>query len=393
MKWSWRIARLFGIDLYIHFTFFLLLAWVAVTQYMASGDPAEAVAGLVFVLVLFGIVVLHELGHALAARRYGIPTHDITLLPIGGVSRMERMPDDPRQELVVALAGPAVNVVIAGVLFLVLVQRGWLTTPGDVLHLGFLGLLFWVNVSLAVFNLLPAFPMDGGRVLRALLALKLDRVRATRIAASVGQIAALVFAIFGLLYNPLLILIALFIWFGAAQEAGMEQLRGALAGIPVRAAMITDFQTLRPEEPVPQAAEHVLAAFQQDFPGVEGERPVGLLTRKDLAAALGRPGPEALVGDVMRREVVTADPKEMLQNVLVRLQERGTLPVVEDGHLVGLLTADTLAQVLTTRERLRGAGGSDDGRSAGPPAGRPEPSPFDERSPAGGEPSYFGRPK
>jgi len=225
MSWSWRIGRIAGIDVYVHATFLLLLAWEALRHYQAHGDPAEALAGLVFVLVLFGIVVLHELGHALAARSYGIRTRDITLLPIGGVARLERVPREPGQELVVALAGPAVNVVLAAGIYLGLALGRGPSPYGESLRVGggFLDRLFWVNVSLAVFNLLPAFPMDGGRVLRAVLALRLDYVRATRVAASVGQGLAFLFGILGLIYDPFLIFIALFVWLGAAEEASKVQ--------------------------------------------------------------------------------------------------------------------------------------------------------------------------
>ena len=193
MSWSWRIGRIAGIDVYIHFTFVFLLAWVALAHYMAHNDLAEAMRGLIFIVALFGIVVLHELGHALAARRYGIRTRDITLLPIGGVARLERMPEDPKQELVVALAGPAVNVVMAAAIYVGLMLRQELVPLGEAVRVGggFVSQLFWVNVSLALFNLLPAFPMDGGRVLRALLGMRLDYVRATQVAARIGQGMAL----------------------------------------------------------------------------------------------------------------------------------------------------------------------------------------------------------
>ena len=369
MNWSWRIGRIAGIDVFVHFTFLLLLGWVAVAHYLAHGSLVEAMGGLVFILALFGIVVLHELGHALAARHYGIPTRDITLLPIGGVARLERMPEDPRQELVVALAGPAVNVVLAAGIYLGLALGQGLSPAGDVLRIGgsFLDQLLWVNVSLAVFNLLPAFPMDGGRVLRAFLALGLDYVRATQIAASIGQGMALLFGFLGLFFNPFLVFIALFVWLGAAQEASLVQMRSALGGIPVMRAMITDFRALRPDDPLARAVEHILAGFQQDFPVVEEDgRIVGVLTRNDLAAALGQHGPEAHVGDVMQREFVTTDPREMLQTAFARVQSDGsrTLPVVESGRLLGLLTADNLAEVLMIQEALREARRSRRGRQA-----------------------------
>src|SRR5260370_11424740 len=293
MSWSWRIGRIAGIDVYMHFTFLLLLGWLVAVHYLAHGDLAEALGGLVFILTLFGIVVLHELGHALAARRYGIRTRDITLLPIGGVAGLERMPDDPKQELVVAFAGPAVNVVLAAGLYLGLALGRGLAPVGDVIQVGgsFVDQLFWVNVSLAVFNLLPAFPMDGGRVLRALLAMRMDYVRATQVAAYVGQAMALAFGLLGLFTNPFLVFIALFVWIGAAQEASMVQMRTGLSGIPVSRAVLTDFHSVAPDDAAKRVLDLILAGSQQDFPvvdGGQGGRVAGVLLRSDVLKALAQ---------------------------------------------------------------------------------------------------------
>ncbi|HEU5262913.1 MAG TPA: site-2 protease family protein [Gemmatimonadales bacterium] len=359
MKWSWRVGRIAGIDLYVHVTFLILVGWVALSHYLARRSGADALMGVGFILSLFAIVVLHELGHALTARRFGISTRDITLLPIGGVARLERMPEDPRQELLVALAGPAVNVGLAAILFLVLELGAGLAPFGEVMRVGgrFLDQLLWVNVSLAAFNLLPAFPMDGGRVLRALLAMRMEHVRATQIAAGIGQAMAVLFGFVGLFTNPFLVFIALFIWLGAAGEASMVQMRSALGGIPVQKAMITDFRALAPQDPLARAVDHVLAGFQQDFPVVEQGRVAGVLTRADLLSALARRGQEARVGEVMRRDIETAEPLEMLEGVLSRLQRRDchTLPVVHNGQLVGLVTTDNLGELLMVEEALRNA--------------------------------------
>jgi Zn-dependent protease/predicted transcriptional regulator len=356
---SWRIGRLAGIDVYVHPTFLLLIVWVAMSHFLAHGDVTEALYGLGFVVTLFGIVVLHELGHALTARHFGIRTRDITLLPIGGVARLERIPEVPSQELAVALAGPAVNVVMALGIFLGLALGQGVAPMSDALRVGggFLQQIFWVNVSLVLFNMVPAFPMDGGRVLRALLAMRLDYVQATQVAASIGQAIALVFGLLGLFYNPFLILIALFVWIAGTQEAGLVQMRSALGSIAVMRAMITDFRALHPDDPLERAVEFVMAGFQQDFPVVEDGRLVGVLTRNDLAAALGRFGPESRVGVVMQRDFATTEPREMLQTAFARLQvgHCRTLPVVEEGRLKGLLTADNLAEVLMIQEALREA--------------------------------------
>lgn len=359
MGWSWRIGRIAGIDVFVHPTFLILLIWVGVSHYLAHGDPVEAMQGVVFILALFGVVVLHELGHALAARRYGIRTRDITLLPIGGVARLERIPEVPAQELVVALAGPAVNVVIAAGIFAGLMLGQGLVPVSEGLRVGasFLQQMFWVNVSLVVFNLVPAFPMDGGRVLRALLAMQMDHVQATRAAAAVGQVFAMLFGLLGLFANPILIFVALFVWLAGAQEAGLVEVRAALAGIPVLRVMITQFRALQPDEPLSVAVTELLAGFQQDFPVVAGDRPVGILTRDSLATALGRFRPETPVSEIMQREFLTAHPHEMLDVTFARLQSDHcrTLPVVKDGHLVGLLSADSVAELLLIQQGLRNA--------------------------------------
>jgi len=359
MKWSWRIARIAGIDLYVHVTFLILVGWVALSHYLARQSPADAFTGVAFIFSLFAIVVLHELGHALTARRFGIPTRDITLLPIGGVARLDRMPQDPKQELLVALAGPAVDVVLAAILFVVLDLGDGLAAYGQVVRVGgsFLDQLFWVNVSLAVFNMLPAFPMDGGRVLRGLLALRMDYLRATQIAAGIGQAMAVLFGFVGLFTNPFLVFIALFVWLGAAGEASMVQMRSALAGIPVQKAMVTDFRTLAPNDQLGRAVDYVLAGFQQDFPVVEEGRVVGVLTRSDLLNALARGGTEVRVGEVMQRDIETGGPWDMLEVVLGRLQRRRchTLPVVQNGQLVCLVTADNLGELLMIEQALRKA--------------------------------------
>jgi Zn-dependent protease len=361
MRWSWRIGRIAGIDVFVHFTFVLLIAWLTFSHYSVHRDVREALVGLAFTLSLFGIIVLHELGHALAARHYGIETRDITLLPIGGVARLDRIPEQPRQELVVALAGPAVNVVLAAAHYVGLRLDARLFEVSQAARVGgdFLIQLFWVNVFLAAFNLLPAFPMDGGRVLRSLLAMRLDYLRATQIAATVGQGMAVLFAIVGLYYNPFLILIALFVWLGAKQEESLVKLKSSLAGIPVEQVMTTVSQRLRPEEPLARAAEHVLAGFQQDFPIVDAEdRVVGVLSRQDLAAALAAGNQATPVGDLMKREFVTAHPRDTLDVAFTRLQQCRcrSLPVVGDrGRLVGMLTADAVAEVLMMQQANQGA--------------------------------------
>jgi Zn-dependent protease len=226
MTWSLRLGTFSGIPVNLHWTFLALLGFVALSQLVSTGSVAVALSGVLFVAAIFACVVLHEFGHALAARRYGIGTRDVTLLPIGGIARLDRMPRDPRQELWVALAGPAVNIAIAGLLGIWLFLTGPAAGVGTGLMGGsFAARLLSVNIALVVFNMLPAFPMDGGRVLRALLAQRIGHLKATDVAAKIGRGVAVVFGIIGLLWNPMLILIAFFVWFGAGQEAAMARRR------------------------------------------------------------------------------------------------------------------------------------------------------------------------
>ena len=362
MKWSWRVGRIAGIGLHIHATFLLLLVWVAIVNYQQSRTAAAALSGVLFILAVFASVVLHELGHALTARRFGVATRDITLLPIGGVARLERMPTEPKQELLIALGGPAVTLAIAVVLYVLLAGIGMPanTQIAPSATVPFLARLMQVNVVLLLFNLLPAFPMDGGRVLRAALAMRWGFSRATEIASRFGKVFALLFAIAGLFWlnNPFLVFIALFVWLGAAGEAAMAQTRLALDGVPVSRVMITDVRTLSPNEPLSRAVEHILAGFQQDFPVVEDGRVVGVLTRADLIKALGQRGPASLVSDTMQRDFRTADERELVDDAFARLQGCNchTLPVVRDGQLVGVITTDNVGEFMMVRSAISGRG-------------------------------------
>ena len=357
--WSWKLGRVAGVDVYMHATFALLLAWMALAHYLERHRALDAVNGVLFILTLFAIVVLHELGHAVAARHFGIRTRDITLLPIGGVARLERFPEDPKQELVVALAGPAVNVALAWMLAMVVPpaealgvwdKGAWLDAP-------FLAKLAVMNATLAVFNLVPAFPMDGGRALRALLALRLDYLRATQLAAQIGQAFALTFGMIGLFAgNPVLVFIAMFVWMGAASENSMAQLRGALTGIPVSRVMITEFRTLAPDDSLGRALEYVLAGFQQDFPVVEDGHLLGVLTRARLMKSLTDVGPGGTVAAAMERGTDGIDVGTMLDSWVERVQA-GTasfVPVVRGQTLVGILTPENVAEFLMGRGALVG---------------------------------------
>lgn len=351
MKWSLKLCTISGIGIYIHATFVLIIGWVALGSFSRGGDVQDALRDVAFILALFACVVLHELGHALSAKRFGIKTRDITLLPIGGLARLEKMPDKPVQELIVALAGPAVNVVIAIAIFF---GRAITGTAQEITETVLLDGPFWerlmiVNIFLVLFNMLPAFPMDGGRALRALLATRMSSLQATRIAASVGQAMALFFGFVGLFSNPFLVFIALFVWMGATQEYAVAQTQALLGDVPVRRAMVTEFHGLSPHNTLGDAVRLTLAGPQADFPVLEGDQVVGVLTQSDLLKGLSENGRDSIVSHVMHNEFSTANPGENLEEAFKRLQtcECRTLPVLENGRLVGLLTRDNLAAFLS----------------------------------------------
>lgn len=350
MSWSVKLFSLGGTAVRMHLTFLLLIAWIAAVLWM-RGTPQDALYGVTFILVLFGCVVLHEFGHIWAARRYGIRTPDVTLLPIGGVASMERMPEKPSQEIVVALAGPAVNLVIAVVLMLAL----GLSFDPTKMSMETLQASFWAQVAIAnivllVFNLIPAFPMDGGRVLRAALAMWLGFGPATRVAARIGQGLAIVFAILGFMGNPLLILIAAFIFMAAAGEAGYVQVRELTRGRQVSDAMITAFEALGVMSTVDDAAAMLLRTTQQEFPVIDGGSHLrGIVTRKAIISALQSDGGATPVLEIMEAGIPVVPQDSSLEAAVGLLQRAParTVGVVDpSGRLVGYLTPENLSELV-----------------------------------------------
>ena len=351
MRWSFQIARIAGTEVRIHVTFLLFLAWIGFSYYQVGG-AAAAIPGVLFIIALFACVLLHEFGHALAARVFGIPTPDITLLPIGGVARLQRMPDKPWQELIVAIAGPLVNVVIAAVLIFVLGGQAALEhveqmqQPGA----GMLAKLASVNVMLVLFNLIPAFPMDGGRVLRSLLAMTMPYGRATQISAWIGQALAFVFGFIGLFTNPMLIFIAFFIFLGAQQESAAAQMKDLSQDLRVGEAMVTHLVRLQRDATLEDAVEALLRTSQHEFPVVdEDDRVLGVLTRDDIIAALRRNGPTTPVMSVMHRDVPVVRADEPFHKAFRLMQENAipALPVVDRlGKLRGLITPENIGELM-----------------------------------------------
>jgi Zn-dependent protease/predicted transcriptional regulator len=377
MPWSWKIGRVRGISIYVHATFLLIIGWAALAGWSTEQTAVAAAYEVIFILALFGCIVLHELGHALTALRFGIKTRDITLLPIGGVARLERMPKEPLQELTVALAGPAVNVVIAGLIAIGL----WLAgayhgfTLGAMLEGSMLERLMIVNIFLVLFNLLPAFPMDGGRALRALLATRMGSLRATQAAASVGQGMALIFGLLGLMANPFLVLIALFVWMGARQEAASAQAEALLGRIPVERAMIRDFHAVHEHDSLGRVVQLGLVTPQVDFPVLDDDGKMeGMLTREALLTGLGVQGGAGLVESAMEREFVAMKADDSLGDALMKFQseQRRTLPVLREGRLEGLLTRDHLQAFMSMQSALSKAGHSTP-KGVPPQLQKPEP--------------------
>jgi Zn-dependent protease/predicted transcriptional regulator len=360
MKWQWKLGRFAGIDVFVHATFLLLIGWVGYSQWLQNRNWGDVLNGILFILALFLCVVLHEYGHALTARRYGIKTRDITLYPIGGVARLEHMPEKPVEELWVALMGPAVNLVIGALLFIYLLATNTLM-PFNQVTVGSGSVferLMIVNFTLLLFNLLPAFPMDGGRVLRALLAMRMDYVRATQVAAYIGQGMAFILGFIGLFGNPFLLFIALFVWIGASQESRAVQAKSSLGGIPVTRVMMTEFRTLSPRDNLSQVVAYILAGSQHDFPVVDANgRVAGVLERDTFMKALTEHGQSVPVMDFIRHDLPEVDSHEMLEMVLNRIQESGTktLPVTHAGQLVGMITMENITEFLMIRSALKAA--------------------------------------
>jgi Zn-dependent protease/predicted transcriptional regulator len=360
MRWSYRIGTVAGTDIKVHVTFLLLLGWYALDAYNTLG-PAAAIGETLLILALFACVILHEFGHIFMARRFGVRTPDVILLPIGGVARLERIPEDPRQELLIAIAGPFVTLLIALALFLGLRIAG---SPEPFLPTGgrsgsFAAQIMWVNVLLLGFNLIPAFPMDGGRVLRAVLATRIGLVRATRVAAAVGQVVAVGMCFYGLTRSPiqpLLLLIAFFVFVGAGTEASAVETRAAARGVQVSQMMVTQFRSIAIHATLAQAVDLLLAGEQREFPVVDNlGRTEGLLTRENLIRGLRERGPDSTVAEAMTSPAPTVLPSAPFQEGLDRLRASGlpALPVVDGaGALVGLLTMENISELLLVRRAV-----------------------------------------
>ena len=362
MTWSYRILRIAGTDVKVHVTFVLLLIWQGLAVYPTGGAEAVLIT-IGLIMAVFACVLLHEFGHILMARRFGIRTPDVILLPIGGVARLERMPEQPRQELLIAVAGPAVTLLIAAGFYLYLRLRG--SVP-ELLTLEFsdesaAGLLMHINVMLLLFNLLPAFPMDGGRMLRSLLAMKWGFPRATRTAVAVGQFMAFAGGMYGLVSNQfVLVLIAFFVFLGAGAELAAVEHRTAGRGVRVRDMMMTRFQVIPVHARLEEAVRMLLEGDQKEFPVVDNSGGIeGMLSRENLIKGLASRGPQSTVQEAMTPNVPRLAPDLDFDHALdhLRASRSPALPVVDaGGRLIGILSTDNVSELIQVKRAIQKEG-------------------------------------
>jgi len=359
MKYALELGRPFGIRLSVHWTFLLIIAWVIFIDLQQGLNLGQIAYSVLFVLSIFLCVVLHELSHSLMARRFGISTRSITLLPIGGVADLEKMPDDPRQELAVSLAGPMMNIAIAFVLWIFLMISGGLDMDPsrfqEITHSNFLMILMFANIMLAFFNLIPAFPMDGGRVFRSLLALKMSRDNATYVAMNIGKVFAFFIALWGIYANPFLIFIALFIYIGAQREYEMVKYSSVLSGYTVNDVLMHEYTPLHPNDPIKRAVEILLDGPEQRFIVTEEGRVRGILTRNDIIQGLTQYHQETEVHKIMNSQVTTFHSGTPLEHAYEQMRNKQITmaPVLEDEKLTGLIDLDNINEFLMVRRAMR----------------------------------------
>lgn len=355
MKYSLSLGRIAGISVFVHWTFLILIGWIVYINLRMGHNALDIFWSVLFILTLFACVTFHELGHALAARRYNIKTKNITLLPIGGLAQLESIPEKPKEELAVALAGPLVNVIIAFLLYPFVALGPEITEAFDLTklsHHNFLPSLMIVNIWLAVFNMVPAFPMDGGRVLRALLSFKFERAVATRIAASVGQLLAIGFVLIGFFYNPFLVFIGIFIFLGAQAEAQHAEAKSQLKGFTVAHALMREVPMLKPDDTIQHSTDRLLDTQNRNFIVVNGAEVIGTLSRDEIIRALREGKEHSAVMEAMNRDFISLDAAMPLEEAWTKLQtsRKAAAPVFSAGQLVGMLDNENIAEFLMIKE-------------------------------------------
>ncbi len=357
MKYSLSLGKFFGIKVQIHWTFLILLIWIVISNMLSAVGVVQTLWVLLFVLSVFLCVVLHEFGHALVAKRFGIKTIDITLLPIGGVARLETIPEKPKEELLVALAGPLVNVLIALLLFALMhapLDINTIKQLSSITSINFVANLFYVNLTLTLFNLIPAFPMDGGRILRALLSFKMDRTFATRVAATIGQVLAIGFAILGFFGNPFLIFIGFFVFLGAQAEVEYTQAKSMLKGFTVNDVLMKKYQVIDVEDSIKSAVELLLDGQANNFLVMKNSHPFGTLNRDEIIKALTERGESALVLYAMNTEMMTLHPDMPLEEAWGLIQRKKSLmPVLKNDVLLGVVDTENILEFILVQSALK----------------------------------------
>jgi len=347
MRWSFQIAKFFGIPIRVHITFFLLLIFIGLYGSRLQG-ARSGLFGIVSIILIFLCVIIHEFAHSLVARKYGVKIKDIILLPIGGVSEMEELPSQPKQEINVALAGPLTSIVLSLIFFFAyrLLFPEAKAVNISIFQGNLLLNLFAINLMLAIFNLIPAFPMDGGRVLRGILGLKMDLLQATRVAVGIGEFLAILFFFFGLFFNPWLALIAVFIFLGAEGEKRATELKVEIADIPVRVAMLTNIEPISPDNTLGQVLEKICHGLQQDFPIMEGKEVLGILSREIFFSALHNHSKETRIREIMSREFTSTTEDAPLSEVFQRMnsEKLSVLPVMQGKIFKGLISLEQIGK-------------------------------------------------
>lgn len=359
MRWSLFVGRISGIKIFIHWTFLLLIFWIILSG-VRRGYSAEAIFWSIgFILAVFVCITLHELGHAITAKRFNFKTRDITLLPIGGVARMEGLPDKPMQEFLVALMGPVVNLFISLALFIVLRMAGSFPQSQESLYIT-TGKNFWfqlysVNLFLALFNLIPAFPMDGGRILRAILSSRMQRAKATRIAARVGQFIAIAFILLGFLYNPFLSLIGVFVFIGAQAETTMEYARSVLNSFKVGDLLMHSYSSFHPAEPLSKAVSLMLDSQERSFIIKDDGQVRGILSKKEILNGLSQFGENVPIEQIMRTKVPVLHGDDSINEVMLNFPS-GTetlMPVFEGEEMIGVINLENINEFIEIKAALK----------------------------------------
>lgn len=358
MRWSYSAGKIFGINFKIHITFLILLLFIFFVGLHQEGLE-KAVVAVLFILAVFASVLIHEIGHSLISRRFGKEAKSITLLPIGGVATIEEMPEKPIQEIGVAIIGPFINLAIAGILFLFMGHWSGISIP----HLypdsaqDFFAGLIGINIILAVFNLIPAFPMDGGRVLRGFLAMWLDYPRATSVAVYIGQGIALLFIFFGIFFNWWLAIIGVFLYIGAGSENQEVMLRTMLRRVIVADAMSTDMRSVRPDDSLAKALELAYHGFQDDFPVIDNRGIQGILTREKLLQSIHDIGTDVSISEIMEKDFDIVSPRMKLDDIYQRFRssDKSAAAVMENNRLVGMISMNGISRYLMIRSAVKRA--------------------------------------